>query len=208
MTLLQNMLLLTPLANSLIDSTQLEILKLLRQIQLDMKAQQQINLHNSNPPAQLTYSTRVLKATNTPDDSKPSRRHKDKYFWIHRACGHHGINCRNKAPGHKDEVTKDNMMGGSKVWCNWRCKSGSALDDKISLRHALPKYSSFKPHVTITKGDSGASKNYWRPRDKNFLNNLQPCTDIKVTLPNSNSIPSETDNCQYLVNYLQQQEKQ
>lgn len=54
------------------------------------------------------------------------------------------------------------------------------------------KDSSHKAPVTIAKGDSGASKHYWRPQDKNCLTNVQPYTNIAVTLPNANSISSET----------------
>jgi len=96
----------THAANSLVDSTQLEILKLLRRIQLDMRAQQS---------AQPTYRPRVLKATKTPDDAKPNRRYKGKYCWTHGACGHSSANCKDKAPGHKDGATKDNKMDGSKA---------------------------------------------------------------------------------------------
>ena len=105
-------------ANSLQDTTQLEILKLLRQIQLDMKAQQQQSTYCPNPPSQPTSRPRVLRATKTPNDARPSRKYKGKYCWTHGACGHSSLNCKDKAPGHKDEATKENKLDGSKAWCN------------------------------------------------------------------------------------------
>ena len=103
-------------ANSLVDSTQLEILKLLRQIQLDMK--QQANTYRPSQPVQPAYRPRVLKAAKVPDDAKPNRRYKNKYCWTHGACGHSSANCKDKAPGHKDEATKENKMDGSKALCS------------------------------------------------------------------------------------------
>ena len=108
----------THAANSLTDSAQLEILKLLRQIQLDMKAQQQSNTYRPNPPPQPACRPRVLRATKTPDDARPIRKYKGKYCWTHGACGHSSVNCKDTAPGHKDEATKENKLDGSKVWCN------------------------------------------------------------------------------------------
>ena len=66
------------------------------------------------------------------------------------------------------------------------------LESKINTCYTLPKDSPCKPSVTIAKGDSGASKHYWRPQDKNCLTNVQPYTAVAVTLPNSSSITSET----------------
>lgn len=39
------------------------------------------------------------------------------YCWTHGGCGHLGSRCRNKAPGHNDDVTFGNKMSGSKVNC-------------------------------------------------------------------------------------------
>ena len=51
------------------------------------------------------------------DNFKGNRQFTDKYCWTHGACGHFGKNCRGKAPGHKDEATFENKMGGSKALC-------------------------------------------------------------------------------------------
>ena len=111
-------------ANMVQDATQLEILKLLRQIQLDMKPQQQQNTNRPSytnrpsSPSQPTRRPRILRATKTPDDATLYRPCKGKYCWTHGACGHSSANCKDKAPGHRDEATKENKMNGSKAWCN------------------------------------------------------------------------------------------
>ena len=42
-----------------------------------------------------------------------NRNRNGRYCWTHGACDHWGRNCRNKANGHKDEATFQNMMGGN-----------------------------------------------------------------------------------------------
>ena len=44
--------------------------------------------------------------------------------------------------------------------------------------------------IVIAKGDSGATKHYWRPKDKDVLNDLELFQGAKVTLPNNVSIQS------------------
>ena len=39
------------------------------------------------------------------------------YCWTHGGCGHLGGACRDKKPGHKDEATFENKMGGSTANC-------------------------------------------------------------------------------------------
>ena len=39
------------------------------------------------------------------------------YCWSHGACGHPGRTCRNPKPGHKNEATFANRMGGSNYYC-------------------------------------------------------------------------------------------
>ena len=46
-----------------------------------------------------------------------TRKDTSKYCWSHGACGHPGCECKNKKPGHKDEATFDNKMGGSTFLC-------------------------------------------------------------------------------------------
>ena len=45
------------------------------------------------------------------------RRH-DKYCWTHGACAHESAACNHKKPGHKNDATFTNKMGGSTVNCN------------------------------------------------------------------------------------------
>ena len=56
-------------------------------------------------------------ATQTPDPKKPSKRIITNYCWTHGACGHPSKLCRNKKPGHQDEATFDDKMGGSTYYC-------------------------------------------------------------------------------------------
>ena len=44
--------------------------------------------------------------------------------------------------------------------------------------------------IVIAKGDSGATKHYWRLKDKDVLNNLKLFQGPNVTLPNNMSIRS------------------
>ena len=46
------------------------------------------------------------------------RRTVSKYCWTHGACAHEGKECKNKNPGHQDEATFANKMGGSTAFCN------------------------------------------------------------------------------------------
>ncbi len=39
------------------------------------------------------------------------------YCWSHGGCGHHGRSCRDKQPGHQDDATFENKMGGSTANC-------------------------------------------------------------------------------------------
>ena len=48
-----------------------------------------------------------------PKTGKPWRR----YCHAHGCCNHWGCNCKDKAPGHKDEATFRNRMGGSNLNC-------------------------------------------------------------------------------------------
>jgi hypothetical protein len=47
----------------------------------------------------------------------PMPAHFDKYCWTHGRGNHKGCDCNSKAPGHKDEATIDNKMGGSCYAC-------------------------------------------------------------------------------------------
>ena len=41
----------------------------------------------------------------------------NKYCWKHGKSSHHSANCNNKAPGHRDDATFENKMGGSTYGC-------------------------------------------------------------------------------------------
>ena len=65
-----------------------------------------------------------LLTTKPPIDEPPKppkrpfvRNQTDKYCWSHGACGHDGKDCRNKKPGHRDEATFANRLGGSTFFC-------------------------------------------------------------------------------------------
>jgi uncharacterized phage-associated protein len=47
----------------------------------------------------------------------PMPAHFDKYCWTHGRGNHKGCDCNSKAPGHKDEATITNKMGGSCYAC-------------------------------------------------------------------------------------------
>jgi len=97
---------LTHQANALVDQTQLEILRLLKEIAQDLKKDKR-----GTPQGQ-----RV--GVKTPDDFKGRRSHLRFYCWTHGAGNHDGKRCRVRAPGHKEEATKENRMGGSNALCS------------------------------------------------------------------------------------------
>ena len=41
----------------------------------------------------------------------------NKYCWTHGRCNHTSVDCESKAPGHKNEATMANKMGGSTYGC-------------------------------------------------------------------------------------------
>lgn len=45
------------------------------------------------------------------------RKNTSKYCWSHGACAHDSKDCKSKKPGHCDEATHANKMGGSKKNC-------------------------------------------------------------------------------------------
>ena len=53
----------------------------------------------------------------------------------------------------------------------------------INISEVPPKYK------IIAKGDSAASKHYWREQDLVFLANLRPYSGPSVTLPDADMIP-------------------
>ena len=55
-------------------------------------------------------------------EKPPPRYHRtncrNHYCWSHGKCGHRSDECRAKKPGHKDQATLQNKMGGSQRGCN------------------------------------------------------------------------------------------
>ena len=86
------------------EQVQLEMLKAIKDLQLELKG-----LKNTNPPNNPTpnlLKAKCMTRTNTP-----------KYCHRHGACAHKGKFCKGKRTGHKDNATFDNKMGGSTAYC-------------------------------------------------------------------------------------------
>ena len=97
--------------NALQDNTQLEILKLLREIQMEMK--------RTNTQQKRPNQLQNVQYQKTPDDQvEPKRWVKKHYCWTHGASNHKSKNCRTKAQGHQDLATFEDKMGGSKAYCS------------------------------------------------------------------------------------------
>lgn len=94
------------------DTTQLEILKLLQQLQQSMRSGQD---NQGNNQGNNRRGRRTPKKT--PDDASFNRTETEKYCWTHGACGHHSAICRARAPGHQTTATFEDKMGGSKAFC-------------------------------------------------------------------------------------------
>ena len=92
------------------DTVQLEILKLLKQMQQDMKCEPASN--------STEQASRTKRGRKTPDDSTWPRRKTDKYCWTHGACAHASPDCKGKARGHKNKATFETRMGGSNAHCS------------------------------------------------------------------------------------------
>jgi len=100
-------------ANSITtDQIQLEILKLLYEIQLGLKTTKQTTT--------LTNPLGIKKFWKTPDNqTRLPRRNVGKYYWTYGACNHIGNHYQRKAPEHKDEVIIENKIDGLKAYCSW-----------------------------------------------------------------------------------------
>ena len=98
------------------DTTQLEILKLLQRIQSDMSTNAQPQpTNNANNRNNMAWTQRSQRKT--PDNASLPRKKTDKYCWTHGGSGHTSITCRAKAPGHQDNSTFENRLGGSNAYC-------------------------------------------------------------------------------------------
>ena len=98
------------------DPVQLEILKLLQQMQQSMMTTAPQNNNNTNTEQRRGRGRR--QTGKTPDNASFNRNVTDKYCWTHGACGHTSEQCRAKASGHQDTATLENRLGGSNAFCN------------------------------------------------------------------------------------------
>ena len=106
------------------DTTQLQILQLLREIQVEMRA----NYSNITRTGDGTRNTdgnenensRSVSRRNrkTPETASFSRTITDEYCWKHGACNHSSEECNRKASGNKCNVTLSNYQDGSNAYCN------------------------------------------------------------------------------------------
>ena len=98
------------------DTTQLEILKLLQRIKIDMSTNAQPQPpNNANTRNNMARTQRSPQKT--PDNASLPGKKTEKYCWTHGSSGHTSITCRAKAPGHQDNATFENCMGGLNTYC-------------------------------------------------------------------------------------------
>ena len=66
-----------------------------------------------------TLNTSKQPANDSSKNSKRNfvRNNTSKYCWSHGACGHDDKDCRSKKPGHRDEATFADRLGGSTMFC-------------------------------------------------------------------------------------------
>ena len=100
------------------DPVQMEMLKLLQQIQLSMSSQQPaqtLTPQGGNNRGNKGGGNRVPRKTR--DNSTYPRRVTDKYCWTHGGGSHISAVCNSKFTGHQDGATFANRMGGSNAYC-------------------------------------------------------------------------------------------
>ena len=91
------------------DVVQLEVLKLLNKIELDMKQSAQTFIPST--PTTLNFTRRQHRKT--PDNqTHPPRINPTKHFWTHGDWYHTGKEFRRKEPGHKQDAALNNRMRG------------------------------------------------------------------------------------------------
>ena len=167
------------------DPVQLEILKILQQMQQNMATPQTTN--GSSPTNRTPRKTL--------DNTTFCRHNTNKYCWTHGGCGHDSTTCRAKAPGHQETATFKNRMGGSNAHCpstSWRGERVvlSNLINKCLNNTSCSSPTTRKDYI-IAKGDSGASNHYFRPEDKRVLSNITPANGPDVHQPDSTVLTTE-----------------
>ena len=101
-----------PTANATVaDNVNLEMLRLLHSIQ------QRLSTSNEERNPGDNNNRRRNRNRRTPDDASFNRRVTDQYCWTHGGCNHTSAQCSRKAPGHQDNATFENRMGGSCAFC-------------------------------------------------------------------------------------------
>ena len=95
-----------------LDPVQLEILKILQQMQQTMAL-----TAAGQPQAQGTSKNTGRPRKKTPDNALFVRQKIDLYRWTHGGSNHLSSVCRARAPGHQDTATFENRMGGSNAFC-------------------------------------------------------------------------------------------
>ena len=70
--------------------------------------------NNANTRNNTARTQRSLQKT--PDNASLPLKKTDKYCWTHGGSGHTSITCRAKAPGHQDNATSENRLGGSNAY--------------------------------------------------------------------------------------------
>ena len=96
------------------DKIQLEILKLLKDIQQDMTNNKQQNTSGNQLQGN---SDGRHQGGNGRRKKRKKRLDTSKYCWSCGAWNHLSINCRFKKDGHKDNATFNNKMNGSTYYC-------------------------------------------------------------------------------------------
>ena len=85
------------------DAVSLEVLKLLKEIQGSLCT---------------STSSGRNQQQRTGRDTVTNRLDKSKYCWSHGAWNHTGKRCKSEKPGHKEDATFTNKMGGSTDSCS------------------------------------------------------------------------------------------
>ena len=96
------------------DPIQVEMLKILQQMQQSMMSSVPVQQAQSTQPAPNQNRRPPRK---TPDNASYPRKKTDIYYWTHGGSGHSSAQCNRKAPGHQDTATFENRMGGLNAYC-------------------------------------------------------------------------------------------
>lgn len=91
------------------ESVQLEMLKLIKDLQLEVRNMKSNSNYNNGNKNEHNNNN------NNGSNRRKRKRNNTKYCWTHGACAHDSKDCKpnTKANGHKDDATLANKMGGS-----------------------------------------------------------------------------------------------